>query len=321
VTGRDLDAAGITDPALRASYSACRRLNAVHGKTYYLSTLLLPPAKRPHVHALYAFARYADEIVDDLASPLSTAQRGAWLAALSDRFLTDLEAGRSTDLICAAVVHTARRFAIPSALFEAFLWSMRHDLEVCAYATYADLEDYMYGSAAVIGLQMLPILGPLTDAAAGPARALGEAFQLTNFIRDVGEDLLRGRLYLPLENLEKFGVTRADLERRVVSEPVRDLLRFEIERNRRLYRLAEEGIPMLEPTSRQCIRTALLLYSGILDEVERADYDVLTRRVRVPLRRRLAVAVPRYVSARRAWRVERSWRTATPPGLAAEDPL
>jgi phytoene synthase len=297
MSGRELDAAGIREPSLRAAYESCRRLNAAHGRTYYLSTLLLPPAKRPYVHALYGFARYADELVDDLDSPDPDA-----LVTWGDRFLKDLAAGDSSDPVSSAAIHTARTWDIPAHTFEAFLESMRMDITVTGYATYADLETYMYGSAAVIGLQMVPILEPLDDRAAGHARILGEAFQLSNFIRDVAEDLRRGRVYLPQEDLDRFGVTRADLAPGRTPPHVVELLRFEIARNRRLYDRARPGIDLLHPTSRDCIRTAFLLYGGILDAVERADHQVLDRRVAVPLSRRLRVAVPGLVRARRARR-------------------
>jgi phytoene synthase len=296
VSGRELDAAGITDLGLRAAYEECRRLNASHGRTYYLSTLLLPPAKRPHVHALYGFARYADELVDDLDDPDPDR-----LVAWGEQFLRDLKAGESelADPVSRAAIHTAETWDIPTETFEAFLESMRMDITVTGYQTYADLERYMYGSAAVIGLQMVPILEPLDPRAAGHAQVLGEAFQLSNFIRDVAEDLRRGRVYLPQEDLDRFGVTRADLAPGPTPPTVVDLLRFEIERTRGLYAAAEPGIDLLHPSSRDCIRTAFLLYGGILDAVEQAGYQVLDRRVSVPLRRRLAVAAPGLVRARR----------------------
>jgi len=301
--GHDLDAAGITEPALRTSYERCRRLHALHGRTYYLATLLLPPPKRPYVWALYGFARYADEIVDDLASTLSPAEKAAHLRNWGERFLTDLRVGASEDPICRAVVHTARTWDIPVEYFEAFLASMRRDLSVVDYPTYADLQRYMYGSASVIGLQMIRILEPLEPEAFPRARALGEAFQLSNFIRDVGEDLDRGRVYLPAEDLARARVTRADLERRVVTDGVRELLRYEIARTRQLYDYAEPGIAMLAPSSRECIRAAYLLYGGILGAVERADYRVLDGRPRVGPARRARVALPAYVRARRSWSV------------------
>ena len=317
MSGRELDAAGITDPGLRAAYEQCRLLNAAHGRTYYLSTLLLPAAKRPHVHALYGFARYADELVDDLDSP-DPAELVRW----GDRFLADLAAadGDGTPASPTSTTRSAGRRSTPPApgtsrpsTFEAFLESMRMDITVTGYPTYADLEHYMYGSAAVIGLQMVPILEPLPgreQEAADRAQALGEAFQLSNFIRDVAEDLRRGRVYLPQEDLDRFGVSRADLAPGPTPPHVVELLRFEIARTRALYATARPGIELLHPTSRDCIRTALALYGGILDAVEKADYQVLDRRVAVPLPRRLAVAVPGLVRARRARRTRAILRPA-----------
>jgi phytoene synthase len=302
VPGRELTAAGIIDPQLRASYEVCRRLHATHGRTYYLATRLLPPWKRPSVHALYGFARYADEIVDDLGSPRTAAERAERLSTWGQAFLADARDGHSDDPVCRAVVDTINRWAIPVQHFEAFLDSMAMDLSVTEYATYTDLERYTYGSAAVIGLQMVPILEPLSDAAYGPARDLGTAFQLANFVRDVGEDLDRGRLYLPLEDLDRFGLTRSDLERRVVDDRVRDLLRFQVARVRRIEEAARPGIALLDPTSRPCIEAARVLYCGIVDEVERIDYEVFDRRARVSLRRRLAVAAPAWLRAARSRR-------------------
>ncbi|HEY0636766.1 MAG TPA: phytoene/squalene synthase family protein [Pseudonocardiaceae bacterium] len=302
-----LDAAGITDPALRAAYERCRRLNAEHGRTYYLSTLLLPPAKRPAVHALYGFARLADDLVDSFEAP--DPRR---LVTWGDRFLADLRAGRSTDPVAAATVHTAVTWGIDAGHFEAFLRSMRSDITVTGYDTWEDLRAYMYGSAAVIGLQMTSVLEPLTGEAWHRARLLGEAFQLTNFIRDVGEDLRRGRVYLPAEDLAAAGVTREDLARGVITPAVRSLLRFEIARARELYAEAEPGIAMLHPTSRPCVATAWRLYRAILDAVERADHQVLTGRVTVSVPRRLRVALPGLVAARRARRRVRSASFAGP---------
>jgi phytoene synthase len=300
VSQRELDAAGIADPVLRGSYEACRQLNAAHGKTYYLATLLLPPAKRPFVHALYGFARYADEIVDDLASTLTDDERAAHLHEWGDRFLLDLEAGHSDDSICAAVVDTVQRWNIPRTHFEAFLHSMAMDLTVTEYADYDALYEYVYGSAAVIGLQMVPILEPSSDAAYDYAMDLGVAFQLANFIRDIGEDLDRGRLYLPLADLSEFGLTREDLERRVVTPPIRELLTFEIARVRRLEQASRPGIALLSPDSQPCIDAARVLYCGIADAVEKIDYQVFTERASVSIPRRAQVALPAWFRAVRA---------------------
>jgi phytoene synthase len=294
-----LDAAGIVDPALRASYETCRRINAAYGRTYYLATRLLPAAKRPFVHALYGLARHADELVD------GTHPNPEALVRLENDVLT----GCGTGAILPAVQNTIRHWSLPQEHFAAFFSSMRMDLVTSEYKTYDDLLDYMRGSAAVIGLQMLPILGTARGVdehkAAERAANLGIAFQLANFIRDVGEDLDRGRLYLPLEDLELFHLTREDLERRIVDARIRQWLAFQIARAREVFRAAEPGIAMLDPTSRDCIRTAFVLYGGILEAVERADYRVLDRRVAVGLGRRITVAAPALFNAWRSRAVQR----------------
>jgi len=302
VSDRELDAAGIRDPHLRESYERCRHLNAKHGKTYYLATLLLPPQKRPYVHALYGFARYADEIVDDLSSTLTDAEKAAWLGDWGQTFLDDLERGWSDDPVCQAVVDTVQRWQIPREHFTAFLHSMAMDLTVTEYQTYAALHEYVYGSAAVIGLQMVPILEPTSPLAYDYAMDLGIAFQLANFIRDVPEDLDRGRVYLPLDELGQFGVTRQTLECRETTPDVVDALKFQVARVRELEERSRPGVDLLHPSSRDCIDAARVLYCGIVDEVERQGFDVFARRATVPLTRRLAVAGPALLRARRARR-------------------
>lgn len=280
--------------SLTDSYERCRVLHKRHGRTYYLATHLLPAWKRRHVHALYGFARYADEIVDrfDGATP---AQRAAHLHAWALAFTAGLAGAPVDDPVLPAVLHTIAVFDLDRADFTLFLRSMAMDLTVTGYSTYADLLDYMEGSAAVIGAMMLPILGTRDRAAAlRPARELGRAFQLTNFVRDIGEDIHRGRVYLPQDDLDRFGVSRADLVEAArlgrASEAIGRLVAFEVDRARVHYRAAEAGIALLDVGSRGCIRTAFLLYRGILDEIANADHDVFRRRVVVPRRRRIAVA-------------------------------
>lgn len=299
----ELDAAGITDPHLRESYRRCRLLHAAHGRTYYLATKLLPAGKRPFVYALYGFARYADEIVDDLGSTADDAAKAAALDDLQAQLHAGLEAGSSPHPVVAATVDTALRWKMPREHFDAFMHSMRMDLTVTSYATYDDLLEYVYGSAAVIGLQMLPILEPepsQVDLAAAAARDLGVAFQLANFIRDVDEDLDRGRIYLPLEELAAHGVTPDDVRAGRVDDNWREALADQIGRVRMLQARANPGIAMLHPSSQPCIAAASELYCGIVDEVEANDYDVFTRRARVPWSRRLGVAGPAAVKALRA---------------------
>ena len=296
----ELTSAGIHRSDLRESYAECKRLNSLHGKTYYLATLLLPKAKRPFVHALYGFARYADEIVDDLNSTLSEVEKAEALQKWSDQILRDLVSGKSSDLIGAALIDTVTRFDIPLKYFEAFIHSMKMDLSVTEYKTYEDLMEYVYGSAAVIGLQMVPILGPLSPEAYQCAEKLGIAFQLANFIRDVGEDLDRGRVYLPLDELAIFGVTRSDLEKRILTPAIIKVLKFNIERVRRLQQEAAPGIAMLDKTSRACIEAASELYCGIVDEVEAMNYQIFTKRAKTSTWRRIKVAFPAWLRAIRA---------------------
>ena len=282
------------NPRLAESYEVCRRLHRRHGRTYYLATRLLTARQRPHVHALYGFTRYADEIVDRTEGRAASV-RAARLRDWSAAFLAGLGGEPVDDPILPAVLHTIRVHDLDRSDFAAFLNSMAMDLDVRTYDTYADLLRYMEGSAAVIGTMMLPILRPADAVAARePARQLGLAFQLTNFIRDVGEDLDRGRVYLPQQDLRRFGVTIADLERarqrQGSSGSIRALIRFEIARARDHYDRAAPGVPMLAPASQACIRTAFHLYAGILDEVERQRYDVFARRATVPNRTRLLVA-------------------------------
>lgn len=286
----ELTAAGISDPELRASYSECKRLNALHGKTYFLATLLLPKAKRPFVHALYGFARYADEIVDDLSSQLSIEEKTQTLSDWGNGVLEDLRKNSSRDLVGRALIDTVNRFTIPHAYFEAFLRSMTMDLTVQEYETYEELMKYVYGSAAVIGLEMVPILGPLHPDAFIAAEKLGIAFQLANFIRDVGEDLDRGRVYLPTNELDQFGVTREMLEARVLTPQIIQALKFQITRVRQLQSEAAPGINMLEASSRPCIEAASTLYCGIVDEVEKIGYDIFTKRAKTSTARRIRVA-------------------------------
>ncbi|WP_017597320.1 phytoene/squalene synthase family protein [Nocardiopsis lucentensis] len=297
-TAFELDAAGITGAALRRDYAASRALHARHGRTYYLATRVLPPERRPAVHALYGFARWVDDIVDEPA-PGQTAER---TAALLDGVERELDAamagGHARAPQVRSLADTARRYAIPQEYFTAFMASMRADLTVTDYADYAALSGYMYGSAAVIGLQVLPVLGTVVprSEAEPHAAALGTAFQLTNFLRDVAEDLDRDRIYLPADVLARHGVDRELLRhcrrRRSQDGHVREALAELVDLNRAVYREAEPGCAMLSPVARPCVETALHLYRGILDRIEEADYDVWSRRHRVPRAQRARVAVP-----------------------------
>lgn len=291
-----------TELVLARGYAECRRLTRLHGTTYYWGALLLPRSQRCHVHAVYALCRLADDIVDAPGATMGdvSATRLS-LAAFRARFALAL-AGEPMqgDDVLAAVAHTVAGCGIDPECFDRFFDAMAMDLEVARYETFDDLCGYMEGSAAVIGEMMLPVLRPLSPAAFEPARALGLAFQLTNFLRDVGEDLDRGRVYLPQADLRRFG---ADPARRVVDEAWRAVMRFEIDRARHLYRQAEPGIGQLPPASARCVATAHRLYSAILGRIEARDYDVFTARARVPTPAKAATALaalvhrPRRVSS------------------------
>jgi len=298
LAARVLDAAGIQSPKLRADYEAARVLNAQHGKTYYLATLLLPPAKRPFVHALYGFARYADEVVDNLGDTRSIDEKAAALEQLERELHACVAGGVSEIPVVRAVAHTINTWNLDMAHFTAFMHSMRMDLNVTHYESYDALYEYVYGSAAVIGLQMVPILEPSDERAFECAKDLGVAFQLANFIRDVGEDLHRGRIYLPLDELAQHGVTPEVLRQRIATPEVKAALAQQIQRVRSLQTVADPGIELLSSASQPCIRAASVLYCGIVDEVERIDYEVFTKRAQVSLQRRLSVAGRAWVQAR-----------------------
>jgi 15-cis-phytoene synthase len=284
---------------LDAAYRHCASIAAAHGKSYHLATRLLTADRRPAVHALYAAARTADDLVDHPG-----ADPAGDLADWSRAVLAELEAGWSDDPVRLALVHTYRRYAIPVEHLVDFLAAMTSDLDVTGYADMDALDRYMWGSAAVIGLQVLPVLGTARGVPRGEAAphavALGEAFQLTNFLRDVGEDADRGRVYLPADLMAAHGVTREQLVDRRCDDRFRALMREMVAIVRRRYDDAAPGTPMLAPESRDCVRAATALYGGILTEIERADYRVLDRRVRVSRPRRLAVFARRLTAAQLA---------------------
>jgi 15-cis-phytoene synthase len=301
---------------LTEGYRRCAKLTWDYGTTYFWGAALLSKPQRKHVYAVYALCRLADDIVDlpsdqrDLVSndnsrtnerdppfdepdptlPDSTDREAAVSAQLqvfADQFRTSLTQGGSTDPVMAAVVNTVIACHIEPECFERFFGAMAMDLATTRYQTWEDLLDYMEGSAAVIGELMLPVLEPTNQAAKAPARSLGLAFQLTNFIRDVDEDLDRGRVYLPQEDLRLFDV---DLESRKVTPQWQAFMAYEIERNRALYSFADTGIAMLPRRSARCVGTARVLYSQILDQIESKGYDVFSGRARVPTWRKAATA-------------------------------
>ncbi|WP_406237810.1 phytoene/squalene synthase family protein [Nocardia sp. NBC_01009] len=310
---------------LPAAYRECRQIAAAHGRTYFLATRLLSAERRPAVHALYAFARTVDDIVDHTDAiegtldPAAIAYRGEDCAGLLDRIEKQLRSrlegnplseqiGEQRDRVLLALTDTIERYDIAHQHFWTFMDAMRMDIVGTPqyrdrYATMAELREYMRGSAAAIGLQLLPVLGTVVPVAeAEPAAAaLGEAFQLTNFLRDVAEDLDRRRVYLPADELAAFGVDYdllVDCHRTGrTDQRVRAALAHLIAINRDIYRVADRGIDLLEPRVRPAIRTASTLYAGILDQIENGDYAIFRRRAVVPQRHRLRVAALEFGAA------------------------
>ena len=282
----------MVDAKLVEGYRECARLTWRYGTTYFWGAVLLPRRQRKHVYAVYALCRLADDIID-LPDTTDSAVVEAQLDAFEQRFRTALLERDSEDPVLAAIVHTVISCGIEPECFERFFGAMRMDLTVTSYRTWEDLCGYMEGSAAVIGEMMLPVLEPTSPDAKAPARSLGLAFQLTNFLRDVAEDLDRGRVYLPQDDVEHFGV---DLSQRRATAEFSALMAYEIERNRALYDFADTGIAMLPPRSARCVGTARVLYAQILERIEAADYDVFRSRARVPTWRKAVTAARILVS-------------------------
>ncbi|GAA5058690.1 phytoene/squalene synthase family protein [Nocardia callitridis] len=302
-----------TSAELAVAYRECRQIAATHGRTYFLATRLLAAEHRPAVHALYAFARTVDDLVDHATTHDSIAELDRidkqLHAALEPCARDGIEPDARSSVLL-AVADTIRRYDIALEHFHTFLHSMRMDVPGTVefrnrYATMGELREYMRGSAAAIGLQLLPVLGTVVPVLeAQPAAAeLGEAFQLTNFLRDVAEDLDRDRIYLPADELAAFGVDAALLghcRRTAATDPrVRNMLRHLIAVNRDGYRRALPGIELLTPRVRPAIHTAAALYADILSRIEAADYQIFATRAVVPGFHRIRTAVTQFAAPRR----------------------
>ena len=276
--------------SLPECYELCRQVQKGHSRTYYFSTSLFPEEVRPHVHALYAFMRYADEIVDNPGATTLDEQLTSLRSFEEETLAAIAREDASSNPVLRAFANTVLLHGIEPGLIEAFMGSMKMDTNVFRYPTYEDLKKYTYGSAAVVGLMMCRVIGA-ADAAANPhAEALGVAMQLSNFLRDVREDWARGRVYLPLEDLERFGYAEEELGRGVLDERFVELMRFEISRARGLYRVADEGIQYLPQGHRYPVVVAGRLYEAILDRIEAQGYDIFTQRAQTSLPYKLRVA-------------------------------
>ncbi len=275
------------DARLDDCYRACREIARFHSKTFYLSSVFLAPEKRRAVWAVYAFCRTADDIVDQNTP---AAERLAAIDAWEHQLVGSYE-GRISDPIFVAFADSARRFGIPLQAGLDLLRGARMDVTVRRYETIDDLREYCYLVASTVGLLVMPVLGTLSPDAARYGVALGRAMQMTNILRDVGEDARMDRIYLPAEDLRRFGCTESGIMEAVIDERFAELMRFEIARVRDMYREAEPGIALLASESRYTVRLALTLYRGILARIEANGYDVFSRRAYVPLRTKLVMAL------------------------------
>lgn len=281
--------------SLDDAYELCRQITAKYARTFYLGTLLMPEAKRRAIWAIYAWCRRTDELVDGPGARFTTPET----LDLWEGYLESIFAGEAIEDSDVAMVDTVERFSLDIQPFRDMISGQRMDLYRSRYQTFEDLELYCYRVAGTVGLMSLPVMGIAPVVRSSPwetsepvdpsaeAVALGIANQLTNILRDVGEDARRGRIYLPLEELALFDYTEEDLLNGVVDERWRQLMRFQIQRARKFYVKAEKGILALNPDARWPVWSATMLYSQILDAIERNEYDVFSQRAVVPRYRKM----------------------------------
>lgn len=260
---------------LEEAYGFCARIIRSNSRTFYLASSLLPEPKRRAVRALYAFCRATDDIIDETPP-------GADVDELLSNWRARLSLPTTAyDPVPLAWADTKARFRIPYGYEAQLIEGIARDLRQNRYQTFAELADYCYGVASTVGLMVMHVIEFESEAALPYAVKLGVALQMTNILRDVGLDWQVGRLYLPLDELARFGLCEADVASGAVDERWRAFMRFQIERTRALYAAAEPGIALLAPEGRFAIAAAADLYQAILGEIERQDYDVFSRRAHV----------------------------------------
>jgi 15-cis-phytoene synthase len=270
---------------LADSYRYCEHVSRTRARNFYYSFLCLPPAKRRSLCAIYAFMRHADDISDGGgADPLTRMNR--WRLALDEAL-----AGRyGESRILPAFHDTVERHAVPAEYFHALIDGALMDLAPRRYETFADTYEYCYRVAGVVGLVCIHVFGFEDPRAKDLAEANGIAFQLTNILRDLREDARMDRVYLPQEDLRRFGYPEEDLREGIENEAFRRMMRFEVDRARAYYERAAALPAMIHPDSRPCLRAMRAIYGGILDRIVAMDYSVISRRARVPTWRKLLIA-------------------------------
>ena len=287
----------ISADLLAASYRHCEHVAKTQARNFYFSFLTLSPERKAAMCAIYAFMRYSDDVSDEAAEDQSKAQEmEAWRDALDRAFAGDY----GDSLILPAFHDTAKRYQIPAKYFHELIDGTQMDLTKTRYATWDELHGYCYRVASIVGFVCIHVWG--FDEADGKtmeyAEACGLAFQLTNILRDVKEDAERGRIYLPQEDLKRFAVTESDLLNGTVSENFRALMRFEAERAREFYRQAHALFPLVHQAGRPTLSIMLKIYRGILDSIERSDYDVHTRRARVSTPKKFGIVAGAWFASR-----------------------
>ena len=272
------------DRVLHQAYAACEAITAQYSRSFYLASSPLPREKRRAMRVLYAFCRTADNLADD-----DHEQPEIQLRHIREGILGK----RSTygDMVLTAWVDIQRRYQIPLRYAEQLLDGVERDLVQRRYVNFDELSVYCYGVASTVGLMSMHITGFKDERAIPYAIKLGVALQLTNILRDVGEDWMAGRLYLPLDELAAHGLDEEDVAAAKVDDRWREFMRFQIARNRRLYAEAMPGIALLEPDGRFAVAAAATLYKGILDDIEKHDFEVFNRRAYISRGRKLAALV------------------------------
>ena len=273
---------------LRKAYERCGEITKIFSKTFYFGTTFFSEAKKTAVWAIYVWCRRTDDIVDSPLATMLGPERMAKDLEAWERRLEKIWRGEPTDSLDMALADSKARYPdldiVPyKDMIKGMLMDTPgHELYRSRYETWDDLEVYCYRVAGTVGLMTLPVLGTsegysLADAR-DPALSLGVAFQITNILRDVGEDALRGRIYLPQEDMRKFGVSEQQILDGIVDDNYRKLLDFEMDRANSYYATASRGIPMLAPEARMAVASSLRVYKGILDKIKKNDYDNFRKR-------------------------------------------